>query len=32
VLGASPSDARYDDSRALFQWAWQQRAAGKPGG
>jgi D-alanyl-D-alanine carboxypeptidase (penicillin-binding protein 5/6) len=32
VLGASPSDARYDDSRALFNWAWQQRAAAKPGG
>jgi D-alanyl-D-alanine carboxypeptidase (penicillin-binding protein 5/6) len=30
VLGASPSDARYDDTRSLFQWAWQQRAAGKP--
>ena len=28
VLGASPSDARYTDARALFQWAWQQRAAG----
>lgn len=25
VLGASPSDARYTDARALFQWAWQQR-------
>jgi D-alanyl-D-alanine carboxypeptidase (penicillin-binding protein 5/6) len=30
VLGASPSDARYDDARALFNWAWQQRAAGNP--
>ena len=30
VLGASPSDARYDDARALFKWGWQQRAAGKP--
>jgi D-alanyl-D-alanine carboxypeptidase len=32
VLGASPSDARYDDSRALFNWAWQQRATAKPEG
>ncbi len=32
VFGASPSDARYTDARALFQWAWQQRAAGKPKG
>jgi D-alanyl-D-alanine carboxypeptidase (penicillin-binding protein 5/6) len=32
VLGASPSDARYTDSRALFQWAWQKRAAAKPKG
>jgi D-alanyl-D-alanine carboxypeptidase (penicillin-binding protein 5/6) len=29
VLGASPSDARYTDARALFQWAWDQRASGK---
>ncbi len=27
VLGTSPSDARYTDARALFNWAWQQRAA-----
>ena len=32
VLGAGPSDARYDDARPLFNWAWQQRAAGKPKG
>jgi D-alanyl-D-alanine carboxypeptidase (penicillin-binding protein 5/6) len=32
VLGASPSDARYTDARALFQWAWKQRASGKPKG
>jgi serine-type D-Ala-D-Ala carboxypeptidase (penicillin-binding protein 5/6) len=30
VLGASPSDARYVDARALFKWGWQQRAPGKP--
>jgi serine-type D-Ala-D-Ala carboxypeptidase (penicillin-binding protein 5/6) len=26
VLGASPSDARYTDARALFKWAWEKRA------
>ena len=30
VLGSANSDARYVDSRNLFRWAWQQRAAPKP--
>jgi D-alanyl-D-alanine carboxypeptidase (penicillin-binding protein 5/6) len=29
VLGAKESEDRYTDTRALFEWAWEQRGAGR---